>query len=322
MDNPTVTPIPAVPPTPTVSPQKSILSLLLTILLLLALAATGVLAYQNWQLQQQIAALQAQPAPTPTLTPTPTVDPTANWKVITRKNWSFRVPNIWSYLECNDELLFVGPSISKDQTSECGFDLSPGIIEVVRATGDSDRSIPTNTDLAFDPYVSEKSEPILDGRKAIKQQETIKDGQGAGTRIYVYVNQPDYMDIIILHDTTQKEVFDQILSTFKFIDNNNEGTLEATVIRSPTCAEPVTDQKSCEAPATNEAFKILRSPDNEVVQTVTTDQGGKLTVSLTAGAYQLQSTTSGIGKNIRNPDFTITGGKTTSQRFDVDTGIR
>ncbi|MFZ2202779.1 MAG: hypothetical protein WAV56_05315 [Microgenomates group bacterium] len=219
MDNQTPPVTPPLPPQPAVVPppvKKSPLLVLVGSLLAILLAASGLLAYQNMRLQQQIATLQAQPTPTPLLTPTPTIDPTANWKVITRKNWSFRVPNIWSYLECNDELLFVGPSISKDQTGECAFDFSPGIIEVVRATGDSDRSIPTNTDLAFDPYVSEKSEPILDGRKAIKQQETIKDGQGAGTRIYVYVNQPDYMDIIILHDTTQKEVFDQILSTFKF----------------------------------------------------------------------------------------------------------
>src|SRR3989344_942725 len=98
MDSSAVTTIPVVSPGPTfpspqpakppLSPQKSILPLLLTILFLLTLAATGVLAYQNYQLQQQISSLQPRVTPTPSLTPTP--DPTANWQTYKDKKYEFR----------------------------------------------------------------------------------------------------------------------------------------------------------------------------------------------------------------------------------------
>jgi hypothetical protein len=105
-------------------------------------------------------------------------------------------------------------------------------------------------------------------------------------------------------------------------DETIKGTLEATVMRSPTCAGPQRVGQVCEAPVASETLKIIRLSNNEIVQTVTTDKDGKFMVSLASGTYQLQSNTRGIGKNISNPDFTITTGKTITQRFDVDTGIR
>lgn len=103
------------------------------------------------------------------------------------------------------------------------------------------------------------------------------------------------------------------------------GTLIATVMRSPTCAGTQRVGQVYEAPVTNETFKIIGPigpTDDEVIQTVATDRDGKFTMSLTAGTYQLQSLTRGIGKNIGNPNFTIVAGKTTTQQFDIDTGIR
>ena len=154
---------------------------------------------------------------------------------------------------------------------------------------------------------------------------------------------------------TQDKDYTQILSTFKFIDQDKtfcggkrgircpngytckfdgyfpdasgicvipqEGTLKATVIRSPTCAGPITNQESCEAPVAYEMFRITRLYDGEVVQTINTDKDGKFTVSLPVDNYGLRGT-SGIGKRIGNQDFTIIAGKTITQRFDIDTGIR
>ncbi|MFZ2202780.1 MAG: hypothetical protein WAV56_05320 [Microgenomates group bacterium] len=333
----TVTPQPATPPS---SPRKSVLPLLLTTLFLLTLAATGLLAYQNWLLKKQIAALQI-PIPTPTVAPIPTTDPTVNWKTYTNTDYGFqfryppeaRLETLGSSPNEQYKIIYMGKKqIASGRTQT---DLSDGYIFYVSVRDDVSRS--TVETISQQTYAGAK-ENCYEQSTISNITSTLINDKPAKT--YNVLNcLGDYTEIFVsngkkIFEITQiyvgepvdrenyKSITIQILSTFKFIDNNNEGTLEATVIRSPTCAGPVTDQKSCEAPATNEAFKILRSPDNEVVQTVTTDQGGKLTVSLTAGAYQLQSTTSGIGKNIRNPDFTITGGKTTSQRFDVDTGIR
>ncbi|MBI2326226.1 hypothetical protein HYU91_02450 [Candidatus Collierbacteria bacterium] len=107
-------------------------------------------------------------------------------------------------------------------------------------------------------------------------------------------------------------------------DPTTTGTLIATVMRSPTCGGPasVTDMTTCEAPLANKVLKIMRSADSVVFQTVNTDKDGKFTVSLPAGSYQLQRYPDEFGGNIENPDFIITAGKTTTQQFDIDTGIR
>jgi len=150
-------------------------------------------------------------------------------------------------------------------------------------------------------------------------------GEGYVGALLNISNHPDFTGLAVimkLGNVTTIDLFDQILSTFKFIATNNEGILGATVIRSPTCAGPQRPGEICEAPVASETFNITKLSDNEIIQTVRTDKDGKFTISLAPGTYKLQSTTSGIGKNIRNPDFTIAAGKIVTQRFDVDTGIR
>src|SRR3989304_6625071 len=90
-----VSPIAPVPPAPTSPPQKPFFPILITILVLFLLSAVGLLAYQNWTLQQQISTLQAQPTPAPSLTPTPTTDPTANWETYTVRTvgLEFKLPD-------------------------------------------------------------------------------------------------------------------------------------------------------------------------------------------------------------------------------------
>lgn len=103
------------------------------------------------------------------------------------------------------------------------------------------------------------------------------------------------------------------------------GTLMATVMRSPTCPGAQKLGEVCDAPVADETFRIIGPigpTDDEVVQIINTNKDGKFSMSLAAGTYQLQSTTGGIGKNISNPNFTITSGKTTTQQFDIDSGIR
>ena len=114
----------------------------------------------------------------------------------------------------------------------------------------------------------------------------------------------------------------KVTTTPPFINPTTTGTLVATVMRSPTCAGAQRPGETCEAPVDNETFNIIRLSDNRIIQSVRTDKDGKLMVSLASGTYQLQSNTRGIGKIIENPDFTIISGQTTTQQFDIDTGIR
>lgn len=103
--------------------------------------------------------------------------------------------------------------------------------------------------------------------------------------------------------------------------NNQEGTLEAVVIVSPTCPGAMRPGDNCEGPFSDHPLKVIDLSNKKTI-TVKTDKNGKFTITLPAGSYNLQNTTTGIGKDIKNSNFIITGGKTINQRFDIDTGIR
>ncbi len=159
------------------------------------------------------------PAPLSSETPTKESDPTANWKIINRKNWQFKVPSNWNYWECSSDLVFIGSSIPKDQTSECAFDGSPGIVQVYRIYKSKNPEFKIYDESSTDPIVTDRSSLTIDGKPAIIQLEKIVDGQGVGTRWIVYVqHSSEFTDIITLHETIQKTTFDQILSTFKFLE--------------------------------------------------------------------------------------------------------
>jgi len=95
---------PSPPPQPAI--KKSILVPVLLVITILALAAAGVFAYQNFSLKQQTTqptpASLPTPLPTPpptqtTAIPSPTTDPFANWKTYVTKDskHSFRYPPDW-----------------------------------------------------------------------------------------------------------------------------------------------------------------------------------------------------------------------------------
>ncbi|MEK7592985.1 MAG: hypothetical protein AAB508_06425, partial [Patescibacteria group bacterium] len=104
--------------------------------------------------------------------------------------------------------------------------------------------------------------------------------------------------------------------------DQRSGTLEATVMRSPTCAGPQKQGEICEAPDSNGTYLIISTVDYKTIRSINTDSNGKFSISLSPGIYMLQNTEIMIGKIYGISNFEISSGKTTTQRFDVDTGIR
>lgn len=74
------------------SPKKSYTWILILIILLLA-AGLSFFAYKYWQLKQQPA--QVQPSPTPLAVVLPSSDPTAEWLTYTYKDIEFKYPSNW-----------------------------------------------------------------------------------------------------------------------------------------------------------------------------------------------------------------------------------
>lgn len=231
----------------------------MAIFILLSLASVAFLYYQNQQLKRMLLSYQPQPSSTPSVQPTP--DPTAQWKLISRKNWEFKVPNDWNYLECNDELIFSGQKIETDQIIDCAFDSSPGSIQIGRTSGQNKVKIPTNTNPAVNPLVSEKTTMMVDGKAATRQKESISDGPGQGVRVYVYVEFTGYTDIITLHEIDKREIFDQILSTFKFTDQKADGPVIVTPLANSKITSPVTISGTIPKSWTFEANFVIEIQD-------------------------------------------------------------
>lgn len=216
--------------------QGSLVVPILGLLVLVLLGLSGFLVYQNMSLQNQIARLAANQTPMASIPPilAPTTDPTANWKTVTSKFWTFKVPPNLNSVQCSsmDQLLIGSPSASnslfdQDKTAECNFDQPGDLLSVFRGLDNTGNAviIPTNTDPKLDPTVSNRQDILVDEKKAVFQQETTSMGQGTGTWYKVYIHQLNYTDVITFNDVGQKSLFDQILSTFRF---TNQAALDTT----------------------------------------------------------------------------------------------
>jgi hypothetical protein len=84
---------------------KSWLVVGLAVLVLLLLGTTGYLAYQNYQLKQEVTQKKPTPTPLPEITkqpeissPTPTIDPTTNWETYEYPDLKFKIkfPQGWT----------------------------------------------------------------------------------------------------------------------------------------------------------------------------------------------------------------------------------
>ena len=80
-----------------------------------------------------------------------------------------------------------------------------------------------------------------------------------------------------------------------FASDQRSGTLEATVMRSPTCTGPQKQGEICEAPDSNGTYLIIKTFDYKTIRSINTDNG-KFSLSLSPGIYMLQNTEIMIGR--------------------------
>ena len=188
--------------------NKSLL-LLMAALILILLASTGYLAFQNNQLRKEISQLQSSPSPTPT------PDPTANWKTYSNDayKYSFKYPSSWkinttspqtTYLEAgsvDEPQTFARVSISETgennkSVEELARSWRSGAVEKIQVGGEEAAKVLQNP--------NPEGEPLVQG----------------GYTISVFVKNKSNINLLIQLETanlnTYQAIFDQILSTFKF----------------------------------------------------------------------------------------------------------
>lgn len=197
-------------------PPKSfpLLSLTLGFLVVLFLSSTVFLAYQNMKLTRQIVQLQ-KPIPSPT--PTVSSDPTVNWKTYTNneQDFSMKYPNTW--LE----------PVKTPESTRVDYKFNPGGLDITIGFY-YDQTLQRQK--TYDEEVAAQEKNAA-GKKNIVIGNITKtiyiNTIGASTIEETVLFKGKGQNIIwismIFPPTTDPSIFDQILSTFTFTNNQSDG---------------------------------------------------------------------------------------------------
>lgn len=206
---------PPIPPKPQV---KNSLVLIMSILLIVTVGIAGLFYFQIQKLSKELSKYQTQSSPTPTATP----DSTANWKTFTstKFGFSFKYPPELTYIYDQS-----------DQYVEKG--ISNAMILIQNFDGAKPRT-ETDNDFQMVIYIANKSgqfnleasqgeqtKTAINGVEAIKTFTTQKwvlvptvFFQSSPNKVAVQLSSPK---------STNKNWFDQTLSTFKFTEGSQTG---------------------------------------------------------------------------------------------------
>jgi len=218
MENPVSEPVLTPVQVPELKTKFPVIYLVLSFLILVFLASTVFLFYQNTQLKNKLTSYQAQPivSPTPTTyqSPVPTADPTASWKTYKNNTYgfSFKIPENWTNYSMNDfssqpftnteELLYIGPKNTDTKP--------PQVMQIssykINAYQEQEVFPPANC-------------TITDVLIGIDQTQAIhKICKGMESNGFITIKTSQFVFIIdeLKGSATDYQLFDQILSTFKF----------------------------------------------------------------------------------------------------------
>lgn len=186
--------------------QNNFIIILLSILLLISVFIAGFFAFQTQKLVKELQIIRSNSVAVQSPISAPTPDPTANWKTYTNTEYSFKYPREWS--------------IPKEETLQSSQQIS----------FDNILTVTSRRSLTFEQFVAEnlptdKTLPVdyingdIHGKKLIYKsgvdQATIDTviafpGQTQNVITFLYTDSPGHI--------TKSEIIDQILSTFKFIN--------------------------------------------------------------------------------------------------------
>mgnify|MGYP001558689542 FL=1 len=220
---PQTPPVSPAPPTPQV---KNSLVLIMSILLMVAVAIAGLFYFQIQKLSKELSRYQIQPSPTPSAT----ADPTANWRTYTNNYWkiSFKYPdslfklcpNYFTYSTEKEGVQFWGPDfdcpIGHDVLYKIGFvGYDPGKYSELKKPSSTETIIIDGKQAQKKIYIYDESDIIL---SSLKQSVEIVFNLNNGTIVLKQLG--DNID--------EQKAFDLILSTFKFIEVTPSASPTAT----------------------------------------------------------------------------------------------
>ncbi len=213
--------------------RGNVLVIFLAVALVVSVSAAGYLFWQNRQLQNQ-AVKTTSPVQNPT--PVPTIAPTANWKTYKTSQYEIKYPPDWklSLTPLEGESLFkIIPNSNVDDN------FYPGLFVEFKSINNTSLETQKNIyermnlikngvffkNITAVKYTGASSTKNVNGRivpGVIQQIFILLEHSG-----YIYTFGYSYEESAI--NKKQEDLFDQILSTFKFLDQ-----VEQSPLASPT----------------------------------------------------------------------------------------
>jgi len=198
---------------PTSKPPKSQkpLVLIMSVLLIVTVAIAGLFYFQIQKLSKQLSKYQTQPSPTPSATP----DITVNWKTYSdpKGKYSFKYPSDWT--KSNDVGLFNDPT----KSFILGVEINPTSLDVNKWM--TSKCLISGTNFCSDPIQGSITGSI--------QYNHPKSHYDSIDTLVTQENQ--IFDITLASrnpnqsaDQNTKQIYDQILSTFKFLGSTSQPT--------------------------------------------------------------------------------------------------
>ena len=171
----------------------------------------------------------------PTTVPTEIPDPTANWKTYVNSTIGveFKYPPDWkitTFPNNSRMILIVSNAVTTDKFGVPNDENSPGYIRVIyyaceelstkkNVPCDTFEQLTANTKYDLQPKTIKETAVTVSGKQGAQISGVSKYG---GFKKYTFFPAGEFQQSVITYNVDTEAIYDQILSTFKFSDNNTQ----------------------------------------------------------------------------------------------------
>ncbi len=163
--------------------------------------------------------------------------------------------------------------------------------------------------------------PLENGTTLVVKKDSIQAWQGFSWNTDEILKIPN-----VINSKENEEIFNQILSTFKFTDSilqNGTGTLTGHVTIGPNCPVEQVGNPCTPAPQAYAAVQVIVYDNNgeRTIQKTNLDVDGNYSLQLLSASYMVDYEDDYLNHHAPLP-ITIKSGQTATLNFSIDTGIR